>query len=57
MKIKMYSRNVLTITLILLFPYLSTAQKIERVRFEQYKKQNRDAIADIVDGKTEFWLQ
>jgi len=53
MKIKMYLRNVLTITLILLFPYLSTAQKIERVRFEQYKKQNRDAIADIVDGKTE----
>ncbi|MCK4853640.1 MAG: alkaline phosphatase D family protein [Bacteroidales bacterium] len=49
MKIKMNLSSVLTTVLILLIPYLSAAQMMERERV-QYKKQNRDGIADIVDG-------
>ena len=53
MKIKMNSRSVSITVLMLLISYLSAAQKTENIRFEQYKKQNRDAIADIVDGEPE----
>ena len=51
LKNRMNSNSVLTTVLLLLCPYLSDAQRTDTIRFEQYKKQNRDAIADIVDGK------